>query len=161
MRKKSSPGQLFICGLGINILQDITLRTREILKSCDAVYCINGDWRKIAGFVKGLCPKFRYYDTKDFYALDNKKRIQMAGKDICAELDKGARIAYLTYGNPMLFSEGSLLLRYCGARGHKGVVITAPPPSTAFSALWRRRAKFSYMASRSAILTCSLKSGRP
>lgn len=126
MRKKPGKGRLFVCGLGINLLEDMTLRTMRTLKSCDAAYYINGDWRKILVLVKSLCPKLRYYDTADFYALDIEKRAETAGAEICAELEKGKNIAYLTYGNPMLLSDGSNLLRYCGVRGHKGAVITAP-----------------------------------
>ncbi|OGS12158.1 MAG: hypothetical protein A2234_11095 [Elusimicrobia bacterium RIFOXYA2_FULL_58_8] len=126
MRKKSAPGQLYICGLGINFTGDMTTRTMRVLKSCDAVYHTSGDWRAIGLALKSLGPKLRCYDTADFYAKNNEQRAGIAGREICAALDKGARIAYLTSGNPMLFSDGSVLMRYCAARGHKSVVVTAP-----------------------------------
>lgn len=126
MQKKNRRGQLFICGLGINRVKDMTLQTLKTLRACDAVYYIHGDWRAARELLKPLTLKLRFFEDEKFYALPNDERIEAAGREICRELDKGRTVGYITYGNPMLLSDGSSILSYCEEKGHKGLAITAP-----------------------------------
>lgn len=126
MQKKTKPGRLFICGLGVDRVKDMTLRTLQALKSCDAVYYMHGDWRAVRALLKPLALKLKYFEDEKFYALPNSERIEAAGKEICGELGKGRTVGYVTYGNPMLLSDGSSILGYCREKGHKAQVITAP-----------------------------------
>ena len=104
----------------------MTLQTLQALKACDAVYYMHGDWRAVRALLKPLALKLKYFEDEKFYALPNSARIEAAGKEICGELGKGRTVGYVTYGNPMLLSDGSSILGYCGERGYKALVITAP-----------------------------------
>jgi len=126
MQKKNSRGQLFICGLGVNRVKDMTLQTLKTLRACDAVYYIHGDWRAARALLSPLALKLRFFEDEKFYALPNGERIEAAGREICRKLEKGATVGYLTYGNPMLLSDGSSILSYCEEKGHKGLALTAP-----------------------------------
>ncbi|MDO8805597.1 MAG: SAM-dependent methyltransferase [Elusimicrobiota bacterium] len=126
MRKKTGTGQLFICGLGVNRVKDMTLQTLKALRSCDAVYYMHGDWRAVRELLRPLALKLKCFEDEKFYALPNSERVETAGREICGELEKGKTIGYVTYGNPMLLSDGSSILGYCREKGHRGLVITAP-----------------------------------
>lgn len=104
----------------------MTLKTVRILRSCDSVYYIHGDWRKVRRSLENICGGIKFFDSPAFQRMSDAGRTALAGEKICKELKKGNRVVYLTYGNPALLSDGLNMLEYCKKKGYKGDIVPAP-----------------------------------
>ena len=121
-RKK---GELFFCGIGIERPADASIRTIQVLKSCDVIFYIHGDGNKLKDFFGAFCSDVRTYDGSAFKGMGDKARISFVGGAVCRELKRGRAVAYVTYGHPMLFSDGFNMANDCRSRGYVGKVIPA------------------------------------
>ena len=58
MKAKKAVGRkraLFFCGIGIERPADASIRTIQILKSCDVIFYIHGDGHKLRDFFGAFC----------------------------------------------------------------------------------------------------------
>jgi hypothetical protein len=122
VRKKCA---LFFCGIGIVRPADTSIRTIQILKNCDVVFYIHTDGSNLREFFGAFCSDVRTFDGSEFAGLSDFERIAFVGKQICRELKRGRTVAYVTYGHPLLFSDGHNMADECRSRGYVGRVIPA------------------------------------
>lgn len=126
VRRVKGKGQLLVCGLGIDRPQDTTLGTIQALKDSQMAFYIHGDGGTLKPFLSTFCPDIRLLSSKSFDAMSEHKKLDFVGSAICAELRKGKNVAYVTYGHPLIFSEGQAILKHCRSKGFSCRVVTAP-----------------------------------
>lgn len=118
--------KLTICGLGIDRPQDATLGTVQALKESDAAFYIHLDGELMEPFLRTFCSDVRLCREPKFDAPTIERKIELVAADVCAELEKGRRVAYVTYGHPLTFSDGFNVAKICKAAGHDCRVLPAP-----------------------------------
>ena len=133
MKRSGDVGTLYLCGTGTDRLRDMTLQTIEVLKASEVIFYIHGD--KHLDFFKRFCPDVRSFDGKALAAMSDAARIDSVGKLVCEELESGKKVAYVTYGHPVFFSDGFHMAQYCMKRGFRCRVIAAPSCLDSISAL--------------------------
>ena len=119
-------GTLRVCGLGIDRPHDVTLGTIQALKDSQVAFYIHGDGESLKPFLSSFCPDVRLIGGETNEAPSDEKRLAFVAGAVCAELRKGKNAAYVTYGHPLIFSEGHYVLKHCRAAGFTGRVVTAP-----------------------------------
>jgi siroheme synthase len=119
-KKASSPGKFFLCGAGLSFLEDMTLETARVLRDCDVVFYIHRDYERAQQTLERVCPGVRveFADYKNTSSAALWKKME-------AELKKGGRVAYLDYGNPLLFSDGGKFTDRCRRLGYAFRVVPA------------------------------------
>ncbi|MCX5785096.1 MAG: SAM-dependent methyltransferase [Elusimicrobia bacterium] len=120
VQKRPARGKFFLCGAGIDFLDDMTLGTVRVLRSCDVVFYIHKDRERVTKTLKLVSPGLRIAYA-DYESIPQPALWRL----IEAELKKGRRVAYLAYGNPLLFSEGGILVDYCRRHGYAFSVVPA------------------------------------
>lgn len=125
-RKNKASGELYICGAGIDRPHDVTLHTIATLKNCDVMFYIHGDWPHMAPFFKEFCRDIRTFSGRPFETMTDEARVEFVGKLVCRELRLGLRVVYMTYGHPLIFSDGYNMAEYCRLQGYGCRVIAAP-----------------------------------
>jgi hypothetical protein len=125
--KKAGRGKyaLFFCGIGIERPADASIRTIQTLKSCDVIFYIHGDGNKMKEFFGAFCSDVRTYDGSVFDGMSDREKISFVSEEVCRELKRGRSVGYVTYGHPMLFSDGYNMANDCRARGYVGRVVPA------------------------------------
>jgi precorrin-2 methylase len=126
---------LFFCGIGIERPADASIRTIQILKSCDVIFYLHGDGPKLREFFGAFCADVRTYDGSAFEGMSDSRKISFVGKQVCAELKRGRSVAYATYGHPMLFSDAENMATECRSRGYRGRFIPAVSSLDSISAI--------------------------
>ncbi|MFI5361193.1 MAG: SAM-dependent methyltransferase [Elusimicrobiota bacterium] len=119
-------GTLTLCGLGIDRPQDVTLGAMQALKECEVLFYIHGDGERLKPFFRTFCSDIRLYAGARYDRLTTEQKIEAVAADVCAEMKNGKRVAYVTYGHPLLFSDGFNVLTLCRANGFDGRVLPAP-----------------------------------
>lgn len=118
--KKTGSGELFLCGVGLDFMNDITLETVSVLRSCDVAFYDQNDRQRLAKALKIVAPglpiTFIGGQTTD---------LRVSFDMLLAELEKGRRVAYITYGHPLLFGEGADLADKCLRHGCGFKVVSA------------------------------------
>jgi hypothetical protein len=123
MKKAPPPakGRLFICGTGISLPGDLTQETLRVLGACDTVFYLHADGERLQRTLQPLCAGLR------LTLLDHAKTPHRElFRRVREELDRGRDTAYLTYGSPLLFSEGEQLAWHCGLHSIPFRVVPAP-----------------------------------
>jgi len=123
-KKKTGKGELLLCGLGIDRPSEVTLATIEALKSCDVAFYIHGDGAIVKAFLEPFCPDVRLFSSKR-PAAAHKAKPRLLAEAVCAELKRGRRVAYVTYGHPSLFSDAGNVAFLCRGRGYACRVLPA------------------------------------
>lgn len=141
-RSMISKGELIICGIGIDRPNDMTLATAQALKKCDVLFYSHGDGVGLQAFLKTLCPDVRVFSGRGFAVMNDRQRTGFVGRAVCGELRRGRKVAYVTYGHPLVFSDGGDMAEYCRARGHAARVIVAPSAGDSVMALLHDRVDF-------------------
>ncbi|OGS11935.1 MAG: hypothetical protein A2285_10065 [Elusimicrobia bacterium RIFOXYA12_FULL_57_11] len=108
-----------MCGAGIDLPSDITRETVRALRGCDMVFYIHTDTKLLAGNLRLVCPGLR------IVFVDCRLPQIALWKLIKKELDKGKRAGYITYGHPLVFSEGEQLIERCRREGYKFRILPA------------------------------------
>ncbi len=135
-----SRGDLFFCGIGIVRPSDASLRTIQLLKTCDVIFYIHGDGVKLKPFFDAFCSDVRVYEGSAFAGVPDSKKIERIGAEVCAELERGRRVAYVTYGHPVLFSDGFNMAEYCRKQGVAGRFVSASSSVDAIVSILTERA---------------------
>ena len=97
-----SQHHIYILSYGIDPYRDISLRTLEILQQCSEVYVVRSNLH-LASFLQ--TNKINYKDITHIY-LEGKRRIEVyetIAQFLIQRAAPNKTIAYLTYGDPMLF----------------------------------------------------------
>jgi 16S rRNA (cytidine1402-2'-O)-methyltransferase len=116
---------LYVVATPIGNLQDLTLRAREVLASCDGI--VAEDTRHSEKLLRHLGVNKRLYSLP---AFDEEARAE----GILSRLAEGAFLALVTdAGTPAVSDPGSILVRKAVARGI--AVIPVPGPSAAIAAV--------------------------
>ncbi|MBI3288382.1 MAG: hypothetical protein HYZ74_02550 [Elusimicrobia bacterium] len=124
-RPNLSLGQLFVCGSGINRPLDLSLRTLQVLASCDSIIYGHGDIKQTRGILDRFCPGVPVRELNHSPARGSGDSISAACALLEAEIRQGKKVAYLTHGHPLLFSEAQDVLDYCRRRGYTTTVVPA------------------------------------
>ncbi len=113
-------GALFLCGNGISRPFDMTLRTLQILASCDAIFYGHGEEDGVLPILRKFCPGVRIISRPVLtdYSWGNDRYHEICD-DICRYIEDGKRVCYLSQGHPLLFSEALDIRKECARRGHK------------------------------------------
>lgn len=119
-RTKKLPGkaELLVCGAGIDFPSDITLGTLRALAACDSVVYIHKDRERLLGLLKHVEPA----PAAVFPPASGPVPGWAAA---AARLRKGEKVAYLTYGHPLVFSDGAGIAAKARAEGWKVRVLPA------------------------------------
>jgi hypothetical protein len=116
---------LTVCGLGIDRPADTSLGTIQALKECDVLFYIHGDGPSLRPFLESFCRDVRIFVDSGPSAPKTARKIALVAKEVCLELKKGRNVAYVTYGHPMIFSDGFNVIKRCRAQGYECRVLPA------------------------------------
>ncbi len=119
MRRKTD---LWILGIGIRGMQQITLETLEVLERCRRVLHLTHQHREM----KRLNPNV--VDLEPFYwtAAERDSVYEDLVELVLDEVENGPEVALVSYGHPMIYDDVTLdLVRLCRRRGFRCRVLPA------------------------------------
>ncbi|MBI3554154.1 MAG: hypothetical protein HY077_16780 [Elusimicrobia bacterium] len=122
--KKKGQGVLWLFGVGIDRPYEITLDTITELKSCEVVFT-QPDTREVRELLEAVYPGLRSVGDISRSSATNAERQEVVWRAVSAELGKGKKVGYVSYGHPFLFGEGHVMAGRCKAAGYEYRVFTA------------------------------------
>lgn len=113
---------LYIAGIGMNGLSQITRETQAVLQNCRVVFHYGEPHKKLASMCRRVVNLSDAYWTGDDRSIVYRRLASI----VMDEVRKGPGVASITYGHPTLFDDVHMsLVRRCRRAGLKCVVLPA------------------------------------